>query len=323
MLEDSAFLGKPSLKGPSTKKLPPEYVVKPLPLIVNRKDDSEKPNHKMECYAENAVVKTSLSSVKNSSQPSHYGGYFGNPLPAPVTGDNKMGPWCFHQSPGHQWLVPVMSPSEGLVYKPYPGPGFMGTVCGGYGPFSSTPVSGNFMNPAYGVAASHHQGIAGTPPVGHTYFPPYGVPVANPTMPTSAVEQTNCNPGPGLQNQNGQISGAGANFNMQQQASCNVPTQKNVSQGMRFKASKGSELQGSTASSPGERVQGVGKRLNAEGRDALELFPSVPVVQKEASQPHGIDLPSRVIKVVPHNPRSATESAARIFQSIQEERKQY
>jgi EARLY FLOWERING 3 protein len=30
-----------------------------------------------------------------------------------------------------------------------------------------------------------------------------------------------------------------------------------------------------------------------------------------------------VIKVVPHNRRSATESAARIFQSIQEERKQY
>jgi EARLY FLOWERING 3 protein len=32
---------------------------------------------------------------------------------------------------------------------------------------------------------------------------------------------------------------------------------------------------------------------------------------------------ARVIKVVPHNRRSATESAARIFQSIQEERKQY
>ncbi|XP_022714527.1 uncharacterized protein LOC111274157 [Durio zibethinus] len=32
---------------------------------------------------------------------------------------------------------------------------------------------------------------------------------------------------------------------------------------------------------------------------------------------------TRVIKVVPHNPRLATESAARIFRSIQEERKQY
>jgi len=31
----------------------------------------------------------------------------------------------------------------------------------------------------------------------------------------------------------------------------------------------------------------------------------------------------QVIRVVPHNPRSATVSAARIFQSIQEERKRY
>ncbi|KAF3447497.1 hypothetical protein FNV43_RR12683 [Rhamnella rubrinervis] len=262
LLEDGTFLGKSSLMGSSAKKIPPEYVVKPLPQIGNRKDDSEKQSRKMECYAENAVVKTSLSSVNNGSQPSHYGGYFGNPLPAPVTGDNKMGPWCFNQSPGHQWLVPVMSPSEGLVYKPYPGPGFMGTVCGG-------------------------------PPGGHAYFPPYGAPVTDPTMSTSAVEQTNCNPGPGLQNQNGQLSGVGANFNVQQQTSCNVPTQKNVSQGMRSKASKGSELQGSTASSPGERVQGVRKRRDAGGRDALEHFPSAPVVPEEASQPPGTDQPSR------------------------------
>lgn len=312
MLEGSTFLGKSSLKGSSGRKLPSEYVIKPLPQIVNRKDDSEKPNHKMECSAENALVKTSLSSVKNGIQPSNYGGYLGNAQPTPVTADNKMGPWCFHQSPGHQWLVPVMSPSEGLIYKPYPGPGFAGTVCGGYGPYGSTPISGNFMNPitAYGVT--------GAP----AYFPPYGMPVINPTMSASAAEQMNCFPGPGSQNPDGQLSGEGANFNMQQQSSCDVPNQKNASQGTRFKASKGSEIQGSTASSPGERARGVGKGRNTEGRDALELFPTAPVLLEEASQPHGIDRPTRVIRVVPHNARSATESAARIFQSIQEERKQ-
>lgn len=321
MLEDGAFLGKSSLKGSLSKKLPSQYVVKPLPQIVNRKNDSEKTSHKMECSAENAVVKTSLSSVKNGSQPSNYGQYFENPQPAPVTTDNKMGPWCFHQSPGQQWLVPVMSPSEGLVYKPYPGPGFMGGVCG---PFNSTPVSGNFMSSVYGVPASYHQGMGVLPdtsPVGPTYFPPYGMPVVNPAMSGSAVEQMNEFPGPGSHNQNGQLSEAGANFNMQQQTSCNVPTQKNVSQHMRFQASEGSELQGSTASSPRERA--VERHSNAERRDNLQLFPTAPPAQEGASQPHGTDLPTRVIRVVPHNPRSATESAARIFQSIQKERKQF
>lgn len=324
MLEDSAFLGKSSLTGSLSKKLPSQYVVKPLPQIVNHKDDSEKTSHKMECSAENAVAKTSLSSVKIGSQPSNYGRYFGNPQPAPVATDNKMGPWCFHQSAGQQWLIPVMSPSEGLVYKPYPGPAFMGAVCGP--PFNSTPVSGNFMNSSYGVPSSHHHGmgiIPGSPPVVHAYFPPYGMPVGNPVMPGSAVEQMDGCPGPGSHNQHGQVSEAGANFNMQQQSSCNVPTQKNVPQSVRSLASKGSELQGSTASSPGERVQGVKVHSNAEGRDALQLFPTAPAAPEGAPQPHGTDLPTRVIRVVPHNPRSATESAARIFQSIQEERKQF
>ncbi|XP_015885102.1 protein EARLY FLOWERING 3 isoform X2 [Ziziphus jujuba] len=324
LLEDSAFLGKSSLTGSLSKKLPSQYVVKPLPQIVNHKDDSEKTSHKMECSAENAVAKTSLSSVKIGSQPSNYGRYFGNPQPAPVATDNKMGPWCFHQSAGQQWLIPVMSPSEGLVYKPYPGPAFMGAVCGP--PFNSTPVSGNFMNSSYGVPSSHHHGmgiIPGSPPVVHAYFPPYGMPVGNPVMPGSAVEQMDGCPGPGSHNQHGQVSEAGANFNMQQQSSCNVPTQKNVPQSVRSLASKGSELQGSTASSPGERVQGVKVHSNAEGRDALQLFPTAPAAPEGAPQPHGTDLPTRVIRVVPHNPRSATESAARIFQSIQEERKQF
>lgn len=63
-----------------------------------------------------------------------------------------------------------------------------------------------------------------------------------------------------------------------------------------------SELQGSSASSP-------------SGRGALPLF---PVVEEEEGRGG-----ARVIRVVPHNNgRSATESAARIFRSIQEGRQQ-
>ncbi|KAL3655524.1 hypothetical protein CASFOL_001310 [Castilleja foliolosa] len=41
--------------------------------------------------------------------------------PDPST-DAKLAPWFFHPPIGNQWLVPIKSPSEGLVYKPYPGP---------------------------------------------------------------------------------------------------------------------------------------------------------------------------------------------------------
>ncbi|KAK0597868.1 hypothetical protein LWI29_029337 [Acer saccharum] len=47
-----------------------------------------------------------------------------------------------------------------------------------------------------------------------------------------------------------------------------------------------------------------------------------PIVQASDQNAQTNEQQSRVIKVVPHNPRLATESAARIFQSIQEGRKQ-
>ncbi|XP_059454927.1 protein EARLY FLOWERING 3-like [Corylus avellana] len=329
LLEDGTFLGKASLTVTPAKKLPLKYVLKPPSHIVKGKDNSENPNHKMEFSAENAVGKTCLSSVKNGSQPSNYGPYPGHLQPATMATGNNMGPWSFHQSPGHQWLIPVVSPSEGLIYKPYPGPGYMGTVCGGAGPFSPAPLTGNFMNPAYGVPASpHHQGIGnlpGTTPLGHSYLPLYGMPVMNPAMSGSVVEQVSQFTGTVAHDQS-QFSGGRTNSNTPHPSSCNVPNQKHgaISQVAKFQASKDSELQGSTASSPCERSRGVGTGYSSEGRDALPLFPRDPVVPEAASQPRETaDRPTRVIKVVPHNPRSATESAARIFQSIQEERKQH
>ncbi|RVX17545.1 Protein early flowering 3 [Vitis vinifera] len=290
MVDESAYLGKPSLKSSPAKKLPLEYVVKPPPNMVMHKDDYERASHQLECSAENAVGKTHLPSVKNGNPPSNYGPYIGNPPPAPAPTDSKMGPWCYPQPPGHQWLVPVMSPSEGLVYKPYPGPGFMSTVCGGCGPMGPAPMT--VMN--------------------------------HPTISGSAVEQMNRFAGHGSLSQSGQLSGGGASFNMQHQNSCNVPTPKRaIPQGVKFPMSKDSEFQGSTASSPSEREQQVGTGDTAEGRDPLPLFPMAPAaIPAGDPQPNGTDQPTRVIRVVPHNPRSATESAARIFQSIQDERKQ-
>ncbi|KAG2663477.1 hypothetical protein I3760_16G031500 [Carya illinoinensis] len=330
LLEHGTFLGKPSLKGPPAKKLSSKYIVKPPSHIAKCKDDSKKSNHKMERSAENTVGKTSLSSVKNGSQPSCYGPYIGNSLPAPVATDNKMGPWCINQSPGHQWLIPIVSPSEGLVFKPYPGPGFMGTAYGGSGPFSQVPLTGNLMNSAYGFPGHPcHQGIGnppGTPPVGYTYFPTYGMAAMHPAMSGSSVEQVNQSAGPGSHGQT-HLSGAGANFNMQHQTS-HEPNKKDgvISQVAKFQATKDRELQGtegSRASSRHDRPRGVGTSCTSEGRDALPPFPIASVVLEAAPQPHEVDQSTRVIKVVPHNPRSATESAARIFQSIQEERKQY
>ncbi|KAF8400901.1 hypothetical protein HHK36_014204 [Tetracentron sinense] len=343
LVEDDPYLVKPSLKVSPVKKLPSEYVLKLPPQIVKLKDNSQKQNQSTECAAENAVGKPPLPSLNNGinkvlvSQRASYGPYSGNPPPAPVAADNQRGPWCFPQPPGNQWLVPVMSPSEGLVYKPYTGSyppiaGFMPPVYGGYGPLSLPPMGGDFLNTAYGVPASHHQGIGvlpGTPPVDQSYFPPYGMPVMNPAVSGSAVEQMSPFTGTRPHEQADQLSTGGENFNMPYQSSCNMSSQKSgaISCCVRtFQTSKDSEVQGSTASSPCERAQGARTGHVAEGSNALPLFPTAPAVQvsdRPYHETHSSDQPTRAIRVVPHNPRSATESAARIFRSIQEERKQY
>ncbi|KAL2346522.1 hypothetical protein Fmac_000522 [Flemingia macrophylla] len=313
-LEDGAFLGKSNSKGSTPKKLPLDYIVKPRQQNLKHKDDSEKLNHKMECSAENAVGKTSLSSVKSGSHLSNYTPFPRNPHHANMVADSGMGPWCFHQSPGHQWLIPVMTPSEGLVYKPYPGPGFTGTGC-------PSPLGGAFMNPGYGIPT--HQGD--TPPGSHGYFSPYGMPFMNAAMSESAVEQVNQFSAPGSCGRNGQLSRGEGHLNSNNQGSCNLPVQKNgvTSHALKCQTSKDFELQGSTASSPGEMAPALSTGKIAEGRDVLPLFPMVPAESESVPQSLESGQQTRVIKVVPHNRRSATESAARIFQSIQEERKQY
>ncbi|KAM6541754.1 hypothetical protein CsatB_006201 [Cannabis sativa] len=330
MVENGDILEKSPVKGCyPAKKLQQEYVVvKPLPVIACSKDDSDKPNRKREFSAENAVGKESFFSVETTSHFMNYGPYLGYPQPVANMTDNGMGPWGFHQSAGPQWLVPVMSPSEGLVYKPYTGPGMMGAGFGGHGPpFGPCPVPTNFANSAYGIQ-HHHQGVGvfpGNYPVGHPYYPPYGMPISNSGKSGSAVEEGSQLSEPGSNGETGQVPRAEVHSNTEQQGSCNLPTKKNVS---IPKPRNSNDFQGSTASSPrggrGGRTQENGSSHNAPPPPPIApVVPEVASFQPRLHHHHDTNQPIRVIKVVPHNARTATESAARIFRFIQQEREQF
>ncbi|CAN4105156.1 unnamed protein product [Withania somnifera] len=314
-----------SVKDSSTERLPLEYIVRDSHNVSKQKKDSEKLDVSMECSAENTVEKASFSSVQNCSQPFSYSLFSRHP----ITNDSTMGPWSFNQPLGHQWLVPVMTPSEGLVYKPYPGPGVTSSVCGGYGPPPGlTPIMGNHSAQSDGIPASHYQyqgvTIPFAPLAGRTYFPPYGMPVVNPAISSSAVDQSNQFAAQVLQ---GQLSGGGTNFYVQRQDSSDVPNNKNITvSDVKSHCSRDAEMQASTTSSPSGAANTRILDNATEERSVLPLFPTSPPVTENLDngpQPHVSSNPARVIKVIPRNARSATESAARIFQSIQEERKRH
>ncbi|GLU22350.1 hypothetical protein SLE2022_384310 [Rubroshorea leprosula] len=319
LLEDTLYVGKPSLDVSPIKKLR-----SPEPLLIV-KDDAQKQNPIIECADENAVAKIPLRSVNTDTSSRlvtpqvNYGACSGNAPSTPVATNGRPSPWCF-SPPGNQWLVPVMSPSEGLIYKPYTGPcppstGFMAPVYGSCGQMA--PGSGDFLSSAYGVPVSHQEGIGifpGNAPLGQTYFPHYGMPVMNPSISVSAIEEVS--PFTRVQSKDNQLSIGDTNFPIPHQSSCNMSSQ--MSQAIphcasRLPTSKESEMQGSTASTPSERVKG----------DVLPLFPMEPASPESDQHTQTSEQKTQVIKVVPHNPRLATEFAARIFQSIQEERRQY
>ncbi|XP_058192559.1 protein EARLY FLOWERING 3-like [Rhododendron vialii] len=249
LLQSELHLGKSSIKGLPTKKLPSGNLLEAPPQLLS-KLKPEKPIHNTECAAENVLEMLLLPSLSNQSD---------------VKLNTRKSTCYFHPPPGNQWLVPIISPSEGLVYKPFTGP---------------TPPTSSFGVPVYGITTATHQGgigiLPGTPPLSHTYFPPYPMP-SIPSVASSAVDGAR------------QLTKSHLN---------------------------GQEDKSEASSGRTERV--------LRG-DALDLFPTDPTVKAldQSSQSCSNEQQTRVIKVVPHNPRSASESAARIFQSIQEERRQY
>ncbi|KAF8045637.1 hypothetical protein N665_4582s0001 [Sinapis alba] len=315
LLDEISYLGKVAAKSfPVKKLLPSEFIVKP-PLPKHRSSDSEKTDqHKMECSAENVVGK---SSNQGQHQPSNYMPFGSNPpavngcyYPPPPSGGNQ------------QWLIPVMSPSEGLIYKPHPGPGgHTGPVCGGY--------YGHFM-PAPMIMGSFMGGGGSLPFPGNGYFPPYGI---MPTMmnPYGSGQQQQQQPNEQMNQfaHPGNLQYASA-VNTQQQSSVNeaISQQQPTKSYPRARKSR-QRSRGSSPSGP-------------EGISGTNSFRPLSVVDDDNNEPEQMMTTTttttrttvtqttrdgggvtRVIKVVPHNAKLASENAARIFRSIQEERKHY
>lgn len=228
-----------------------------------------------------------------------------NPPATTAAPDNKQNNWCMNP-PENQWLVPVMSPSEGLVYKPYAGP------CPPVGslltPFFANCTPLRLPSIPYGISMPHqpqHMTPPGAPDMQMNYFPPFSMPVMNPGAPASAAEQGS------------HAAAPQPHRHMEQQSliSYNMPHPSGI---WRFLASRDTEPQASSASSPFDKLQ-----VQGDGSGPGSLFPTASV---QNAQPHlssgSRDQQNHVIRVVPHNALTASESAARIFQSIQMERQQ-
>ncbi|GMI73049.1 hypothetical protein like AT3G21320 [Hibiscus trionum] len=293
VLEDTLNMAKQSSDVSSIKKLSPNYVLEP-PLFL--KDNSHKPSISIKRADDDAVAKLPLPFAiddTNKGQGKH------RPRDVPFSGNPLSTSMDANTSPS-QWLVPIMSHSEGLVYKPYTGP---------------CPPTVGFLAPIYGNCSDSSQHGIGNPPLGPAYFLHYGMPVSNPSVSSLAVEQISSFNG--FRSKGNQFSTSDVNFTISGQSSCSVSSQ--MSQAISYCARKLPELienetQASVASSPSKRAK----------RDALPLFPTEPTMPTANRDAPPISASrGQAIKVVPHNPISATESAARIFQSIQEERKQY
>ncbi|KAG6423390.1 hypothetical protein SASPL_113785 [Salvia splendens] len=327
LVADSDLIDKPTLKVLPGAKIALPAPVKAMPNVPKQISEPEKLCPDKEISAENTTGKASFSSIQNDAPlPSSQLVTGNSPAPS-LTSNPNAAPWCFNQPPGHQWLIPVMTPSEGLVYKPYPGPSFVG-------PPGPNPAIDSFLTRPYGIAGPHphpHYQPLPLPPSGpsgpHGYFPTFGMlPIMNAVaMSNSSVEQMNPRPIPS------QASAGEASICVQHHNASLTPL-RHLKRAYRDGASSlhvprdSDHVRAFTdgTSSPAKRLQDSRGSNDAEQTNEL-LFPTAPSSDTgrcSLARPNPVRL-TQVIRVVPHNARSATESAARIFQSIQEERKQY
>ncbi|KAJ6924490.1 elf3a [Populus alba x Populus x berolinensis] len=152
-------LAKPPLKGSPCKNLPSECVVTPPVHVAKHKDNSENPNHKMECSAENAVEKTPFASV-NNGQPPNFRPHAG-PTTVPMAADNQNGSLVF---PSFSWTSMLMRFQHLIIHQGIevsPGAPPVGNAC-----FPPYGMPG--MNPAIsGSAGSGSCGQTAQFPGGH------------------------------------------------------------------------------------------------------------------------------------------------------------
>ncbi|CAN7060594.1 hypothetical protein BRARA_D01576 [Brassica rapa] len=304
LLDEISYLGNVPVK----KLLPSEFIVKPPPLphaTKHRRGDPEKTDQdKMECSAENVVGK--LSNQGQQHQPSNYMPFASNP-PTAVNG-------CYYPPPpsggNQQWLIPVMSPSEGLIYKPHPGPG--PPVCGGYyGHFMPAPMMmGSFMG---GGPPPFHPGV------GNGYFPPYGM-----MNPYGSGHQQQQQPSE-------QMNQFVHPVNTQQQSSVNEaisqqqPTKSYPRARKSRQRSTGSSPRGPEGISDTNSFRPFSVVDDDDNNEPEQMMTTTTTTTRTTVTQTTRDggAVTRVIKVVPHNAKLASENAARIFRSIQEERKHY
>ncbi|KAF8025664.1 hypothetical protein BT93_F2489 [Corymbia citriodora subsp. variegata] len=314
LLESSVCFGNPLVELHATKSVPSDCLVEATTQLKSNSLSSQERNT-------TPTVKLPLPSINSDfnkkligerPEQSHYSETSNRAACKPA-------PWGFPPI-GNQWLVPMMSPSKGLIYKSYsavstPGGGAVGPLYGSCTPISFDSI-GNDVSTTSGIPASHQQAMGNlprTPPAGQTFFLPWGIPLMNPSLeqmsnPFILGSQSNL--------QVNQWSTGEVSINRPHQSSGNVSTQVSrviSCHGDKSQTVKENEPWGSTASSPSERLGGA----------ALPLFPVDPTKSDQKVQVRSSNRQEKLIKVVPHNPRLAAESAARIFQSIQEERKRH
>lgn len=308
--ENSFDPNKPSIKFPPINKLLYVASLDPSPAVAKAKIETLKSNLGTECGAEalRGLLPLPTTDVEKGhlAQPSTPKSL---PNPASISMDPKLAPWCFPVQTGNQWLVPVRSPSEGLIYKPYPGPcfpnsGFMAPVYGNCAPIGLSSLGGGA---AQSVPQSNEHGSGGfcSSELSHSYLQqPYAM---NPSCPNPELKSSTGAPAGELDKTS---STGNSNFFVPHQIPSRVSSQQSPvvvsDSGGNLHRSNGSEMQGITETSPTQRLEG----------DALSLFPTTPSLQAARNEQR-----VHAIKVVPHNRMSASASAAWIFQSIQEERR--
>jgi EARLY FLOWERING 3 protein len=315
LIEGDPCLGNALL---ASKKKMAEENLKAQPVLVATNDDVQpslqEPELSKENSEENPPSPRDTAPVSgHHDQTAKIGASKSNLRATPVASDNRQNNCGVQlQPPQNQWLIPVMSPSEGLVYKPYSGPcppagSILAPFYANCTPLRLPSTTGDFMNSAYGVPIPHqpqHMGAPGTPTMPMNYFPPFSVPVMNPVALASAVEQGRH---PSMPQPYG-------NLEQHSRMSCNMSHPSGI---WRFHASRDSEAQASSASSPFDRLQ-------CGGSGPVSAFPTASAQNTQPQPSSGSrDNQTNVIRVIPHNnSQTASESAARIFRSIQMERQQ-
>ncbi|RZB57981.1 ELF3-like protein 2 [Glycine soja] len=141
LLEDNLLLNKPPPKTSTTKKFQSDFASQKPSSVVKLDNKSVKVNT-AEKTTNSAVGKIPIPCISNitkghANQLPNYGNHLGNHALASAdsNSNSKQSPSYVYPPPGNQWLVPVMSPFEGLVYKPIiwpcpPNAGFMAPING-------------------------------------------------------------------------------------------------------------------------------------------------------------------------------------------------